>query len=142
MTITMADKLTLSEIREHRAMRIMEIKKGKTPKPLDNKNEFSKIIFHVVPKKAFAPSMIFNLSGIHKDLNSIKPIYTSVRNGQYNSNGFLTYGHSVTNTKGLVGSYVQVFHNGIIEAVDLHLFLESYIEGPAFKQSLMNDNYI
>lgn len=136
MTITMADKLTISEIREHRSTRIEKINNGDTPKPLDNNNELSKIIFHLVPMNAFAPSMIFNLSGIHKDLNAVKPIYSSVRNAQYNSDGFLTYGHSVTNTQGLVGSYVQVFHNGIIEAVDLRLLIEGYIKGPLFKQDL------
>ena len=137
MTAPIVDRLTISEIREYRAARVAKIKKGETPKPLDNNNELSKIIFHLVPIKAFAPSMIFNLSWLHKNLDSIKPIYSSVRNGQYNSEGFFTYGHSVTNTQGFVGSYVQVFHNGIVEAVDLRLLLEGYIKGPLFKQSLV-----
>jgi hypothetical protein len=81
--------------------------------------------------------MIFNLSWLHKNLDSIKPIYSSVWNGQYNSEGFFTYGHSVTNTRGFVGSYVQVFHNGIIEAVDLRLLLEGYLKGSLFKQGLV-----
>lgn len=136
MTTPMVDKLTISEIREYRAKRIGKIKNGETPKPLDNNNELSKIVFHLVPIKAFAPSMILNLSGLHKDLNSIKPIYSSVWNGQYNSDGFFTYGHSVTNATGSIGSYVQFFHNGIIEAVDLCLLLEGYIKGPVFKQGL------
>jgi len=133
----MVDKLTISEIREYRAARIAKIKDGETPIPLDDNNKLSKIVFHLVPIKAFAPSMIFNLSWLHKNLDSIKPIYASVRNGQYNSDGFLTYGHSVTNTRGLVGSYVQVFHNGIVEAVDLRLLLDGYIKGPLFKQGLV-----
>lgn len=136
MATPQVDKLTISEIREYRATRIVKIKNGETPKPLDNKNELSKIVFHLVPIKAFTPSMIFNLSGLHKDLNSIKPIYSSVWNGRYNFDGFFTYGHSVTNASGSIGSYVQVFHNGIIEAVDLRLLLEGYIEGPVFKQGL------
>jgi hypothetical protein len=130
------DKLTISEIREYRATRIVKIKKGETPKPLDNNNELSKIVFHLVPIKAFAPSMIFNLSGLQKDLNSVKPIYSSVWNGRYNFEGFFIYGHSLTNASGSIGSYVQVFHNGIIEAVDLRLLLEGYIEGPVFTQGL------
>lgn len=137
MTTPMVDKLTISEIREYRAARIAKIKDGETPIPLDDNNKLSKIVFHLVPIKAFAPSMIFNLSWLHKNLDSIKPIYASVRNGQYNSDGFLTYGHSVTNTRGLVGSYVQVFHNGIVEAVDLRLLLDGYIKGPLFKQGLV-----
>ena len=136
MTTPMADRLTISEIREYRATRIAKIENSETPAPLDNKNELPKIVFHLVPLRAFDPSMIFNLSGLHKDLNSLKPIYSSVWNARYNSDGFFAYGHSVTNASGSVGSYVQVFHNGIIEAVDLRLLLEGYIEGPAFKQGL------
>jgi hypothetical protein len=137
MTASILDRLTISEIRGYRDARVEKIKNGETPKPLDNNNELSKIIFHLVPIKAFAPSMIFNLSWLHNDLNSIKPIYSSIWNGQYNSEGFFTYGRSVTDTQGLIGSYVQVFHNGIIEAVDLRLLLDGYIEGPFFKQGLV-----
>ena len=137
MTTTMVEKLAVSEIRDYRAKRIMKIKKGETPKPLDNNDELSKTVFHLVPIKAFDPSMIFNLSGLHKNLNSLKPIFSSVWNGQYNSDGFLTYAHSVTNTSGFVGSYVQFFHNGIIEAADLRLLLDGYIKGPVFKQDLV-----
>jgi len=137
MTTPIIDKPTISEIREYRTMRIMKIKNGETPKPLDNDNERSKIVFHLVPINAFAPSMIFNLSWLHENLDSLKPIYSSVWNAQYNSDGFFTYGHSVTNNQGLVGSYVQVFHNGIIEASDLRLLFDGYIRGPLFKQGLV-----
>lgn len=133
----MIEKLAISEIREYRKKRIVEIKNGETPKPLDNGNELSQTIFHLVPIKAFAPSMILNLSWLHKNLNSLKPIYTSVKNGHYNSDGFFTFGHSVINARDSVGSYVQVFHNGIIEAVDLRLLLEGYINGPTFRQGLI-----
>ena len=137
MTITTVDKMIISEIRDWRSKRIVEIKNGETPKPLDNINEFSKIIFHLVPKNAFAPARTFSLAELHKDLKSLKPIYSSVWNGHYNSDGFFTYGHSLTNTKGSIGSYVQFFHNGIIEAVDLRLLLEGYIKGSLFNQGLV-----
>ena len=136
MTTTMVEKLMVSEIRDYREKRVIDIKNGKTPKPLDKNDELSKIVFHLVPFKAFSPSMIFNLSELHKNLNALKPIHSSVWNGQYNSDGFITYGHSVTKTSGFVGSYVQFFHNGIIEATDLRLFLDGYINGPVFKQDL------
>jgi hypothetical protein len=136
MTETIVDRLTISEIREYRTIRIAKIKNGETPKVLDSNNGLSKIIFHLVPKKAFAPAMIFNLSWLHKSLDSLNPIYSSIWNGQYNSEGFCTYGHSVTNAQGSVGSYVQVFHNGIVEAVDLRLLLEGYMNGKLFKEGL------
>ena len=68
MTDRIVDRLTISEIREYRATRVAKIKNGETPKPLDNSNELPKIIFHLVPVRAFAPSMIFNLSWLHKNL--------------------------------------------------------------------------
>jgi len=137
MTAPIVDRLTITEIREYRDARVAKIKNNETPKPLDNNNELAKIIFHLVPIKAFAPSMIFDLSRLHNNLHSIKPIYSSVWNGQYNSDGFSTYGHSITNTQGFVGSYVQVFHNGIVEAVDLRLLIDGYLKGPLFKQGLV-----
>ena len=136
MTTPLIDKLTIAEIRKFRTMRIRKIKNGETPKPLDNSREFSKIVFHLVPIKAFAPSIIFDLSGLHKDLASLKPIYSSIRNSQYNSEGFLTYGDSLIKNQEVVGSYVQFYHNGIIEAVDLRLLRHGDIEGVAFKKGL------
>ena len=137
MTITIVEKQIISEIREFHANRTKKIREGKTPKPLDNKDELSKIIFHIVPIKAFDSSMIFNLSQLGNDLITLTPIYSSVWNGQYNFDGFITYGHSVARTTGLIGSYVQFFHNGIIEAVDMRLLHDGYIHGPKFKQGLV-----
>jgi hypothetical protein len=51
MTAPIVDRLTISEVREYRATRVAKIKNGETPKPLDNNNELSKIIFHLVPIK-------------------------------------------------------------------------------------------
>jgi hypothetical protein len=137
MSSSMLEKLTIVEIRGFRRERIKKIENGETPKPLDNEQKLAKLVLHLIPMRAFAPSMILNLSSLHKDLNALSPIYTSVRNGKYNSEGFRAYGHSVLNEKGSTGSYVQIFHNGIVEAVDLHLLLEQYIRGQLFQQGLI-----
>jgi hypothetical protein len=137
MTTPIFEKTTILEIREYRNARITRINNGETPKPLDGNNQSPKIIFHLVPIKAFAPSMNFDLSELYKDLNSIKPIYSSVLNGQYNFDGFYTYGRSVNEeTQKSTGSYVQIFHNGIIEAVDLRLLHEGYLDGSLFRDNL------
>lgn len=133
----MLEKLTITEIRGFRCKRIKKIEKGETPIPLDNERKLAKLVLHLVPMKAFAPSMLFNLSTLHKDLNALKPIYTSAWNGRYNSDGFIVYGHSIMNKKGSIGSYVQFFHNGIIEAVDLRLLLDRYISGHLFQKGLI-----
>ena len=78
MSTTMFEKTVVSEIRDYREKRVIDIKNGETPKPLDKNDELSKIVFHLVPIKAFSPSMIFNLSELHKNLNALRPIYCAL----------------------------------------------------------------
>ena len=137
MPLKLIEKLTIADIRNFRSERIKKIKKGETPKPLDKPNELAKIVLHIVPMGAFEPSKIFNLSQLCKDFNTVKPPYSSVWNGQYSFDGCFTYGHSISNTKGKIGSYVQIYHNGIIEVVDLRLLLDRCIKGQAFRQGLI-----
>ena len=137
MPFSMLQKLIITEIRGFRRERIKKIEKGETPLPLDNERKLAKIVLHLVPMKAFDPAMLLNLATLHKDLKTIKPIYTSVWNGQYNFDGLIVYGHSIMNKKDSIGSYVQIFRNGIIEAVDLRLLLEGYIRGHLFQEGLI-----
>jgi len=137
MTLNLVEKLIIADIRNFRSERIRKIKEGETPKPLDHPNELAKIVLHIVPMAAFEPAKIFNLSQLSKDLNSLKLPFSSVSNGEYNFDGFCTYGYSISNTEGRTGSYVQFYHNGIIEVVDLRLLLDGYIKGQAFRQGLI-----
>jgi len=75
----------------------------------------ARTVLHLVPYAAFEPAVSFPLSAVANNPWPLKPIYGSVTSYRYNFDGFLiTNG----NEAGLSRGYVQVFRNGIIEAVD------------------------
>lgn len=140
MPLNSVEKMTIEEIRQFRRDRIDLIESGKSLIKLDdigNGKKTPKLILHLVPEKAFDPSMIFGLSGLYRDPNGLKPVYSSVATSLYNSEGFAVCGYSLLRLRGTVGSYVQIFHNGIIEAVDLRFLNEGYILGEPFKKHLI-----
>jgi len=75
-------------------------------------------ILHLVPFVAFEPAVSFPYSAIASNPWPIKPIYGSVTSYRYNFDGFLI---ANGNEAGLSRGYVQVFRNGIIEAVDVSM---------------------
>jgi len=106
---------TAERIRNFRAERLSMIVAGETPVALD---EVPKIVLHIIPFGAFDPAVKFDMAFLARDLlNSLIP--TSVGRGfdfRHNFDGFLTHTWRVQQTS--KSSYVQVFRNGIIEAVD------------------------
>lgn len=103
---------TIAErIRNFRAERLGKIVAGETPTRL---NDNPKIVLHIVPFGAFDPGVKIDLSQIHN--LPIAPINSSGWSDRYNFNGILR--HYLQN------GYVQVFRNGIIEAVDAHVLEE------------------
>ena len=75
----------------------------------------ARTILHLVPYTAFEPAISFSLDRVSKNPFSLNPIWGAVTNFRYNFDGFLTING---NESGLTRGYVQVFRNGIIEAVD------------------------
>jgi hypothetical protein len=69
----------------------------------------------LVPYTAFETVVSFPLDAITNNPSSLKPIYGSITNYRYNFDGFLT---TNGNEAGESRGYVQVYRNGIIEAVD------------------------
>lgn len=106
---------TAKRIRDFRAGRLCMIAAGETPVVM---NKDAKIVLHIVPFRAFDPAMRFNVSSLVHKTGSLEPIYAANWNPRHNFDGFLTYtdcgplGHT---------SYVQIFHNGSIEAVEAYL---------------------
>lgn len=75
----------------------------------------ARTVLHLVPYVAFEPAVSFPLSAVSNNPWPLKPIYGSVTSYRYNFDGFLiTNGDEAGQSRG----YVQVFRNGIIEAVD------------------------
>jgi len=115
---------TLSEtivdrIREFRENRISKIFANETPVPFyDN----AKIILHLVPLISFNPAQSYDINKIAFESSKLPPINCHGWNHSYNLDGFLTYSGGAA---GKSHSYVQLFRNGIIEAVE-GLLLKPY----------------
>ena len=109
---------TISErIQSFRAERIGNILAKETPIPL---NDSPKIILHIIPLSAFDPTSIIDISTI-KTVNA-RPIGASGWSGRYNFDGYVTYEKYPDSPTS--HSYVQIFRNGIIEAIDAMLIVQ------------------
>lgn len=104
---------TITErIRNFRRDRISKIFANETPVPFyDN----AKIVLHLIPIISFNPAQSYDIREIASHPTRMPPIYSGGANSRYNLDGFLT--HSDDQEKKSY-SYVQLFRNGIIEAVE------------------------
>ncbi|MDD2755346.1 MAG: ATP-binding protein [Methanothrix sp.] len=124
---------TLPErIRRFRDDRIAKIIASETPIQL---NPHPKIVLHILPISSFDPLYQVDLrSPKNIDLmRQLAPIYVMGWNPRYNFDGFLNYNEP--------NSYVQLFRNGSIEAVDSFLLAEKssekLIPGVAFEREVI-----
>jgi len=127
---------TITErIRNFRLDRISKILANETPIPfLDT----AKIVLHLIPIIPFNLAQSYDIGKIASQSTEMKPMYCSGWNYRYNLDGFLTY---VPEEEGKSHSYVQLFRNGIIEAVE-GLLLQPYegqliIPSIAYEQELI-----
>ncbi len=104
---------TITErIRNFRTDRISKIFTGETPVPFyDN----PKIILHLVPIISFNPDQRYDIDKVTSETGKLKPIYCGGWNDRYNLDGFLSYSW---NEEKRSHSYIQLYRNGIIEAVE------------------------
>lgn len=98
---------TTERIRNFRTERLSKIISGDTPVLLI---DTAKIILHIIPFGAFNPAAIFDVSSLANDVETLKTISTLGLNARHNFDGYLSYDNQM--------AYLQVFRNGIIEAVD------------------------
>jgi hypothetical protein len=120
---------TITErITNFKTNRITEIIADETPVPLYNN---PRIVLHIIPFNSFSPTQNYEVNILSTKPGDIKPINCGGWNGRYNMDGLLSY--SWNKEKGS-HSYVQLYRNGIIEAVEA-LFLEPH-EGKLFIPSI------
>ena len=81
-----------------------------------------KTALHLIPVISFNPAQRYDISKIASHPSEMPPIYCNGWSNRYNLDGFLTY---CGRKDGEPASYVQLYRNGIIEAVDEGL-LEPY----------------
>lgn len=101
-------------IRNFRLERTGSIRSNDTPIPMQ---DAPKLVLHIIPLSAFGASANYDMANLgHGDLAVVAPMSGGIRNPRFNIDGFLT--HSLETTIAQPNSYLQVFRNGIIEAVE------------------------
>lgn len=121
---------TAQRIRNFRVERLSKIIARETPIALD---EPPKIVLHIIPLDAFDPAKKYDLDSL--DSGSLQPIYTPGWNHRYNFDGVLAYGQFPKSTS--AHSYLQIYRNGIIEAVEAFLLRDGVIPSVAFEEELL-----
>ncbi|OGO14163.1 MAG: hypothetical protein A2Y53_06495 [Chloroflexi bacterium RBG_16_47_49] len=104
-------------IRSFRDMRLGSIVAEELPIPL---LPGSRVILHLIPFISFEQAINFPLNDIANNPRALTPIYSITTGQRYNFDGYLTYGGIVGNE---AHGYVQIFRNGIIEAIDAGLLM-------------------
>jgi hypothetical protein len=101
----------VERIKKFREERISRIFTNETPVPfLEN----AKIVVHIIPLTSFDPAQYVDVKEIAKYYLDLEPMTCGSWGKRYNLDGFLTF----ASNKGVSYSYVQMFRNGIVEAVD------------------------
>lgn len=129
---------TAERIRAFRADRLAQIGADETPVPLLNS---PKTVLHLVPLSAFSLGLNLNVSSLEADLRRIPPIHTSGGwSHRHNFDGIVTFSARRNVDESI--SYLQIFRNGSIEAVDASLILMANgrptIEGVAWEKALLD----
>jgi len=127
---------TITErIRKFREDRISNIFADEIPVPFyDN----PKIVLHLIPLISFNPAQSYDIDRIASNDEKMKPIKCSGWSHKYNLDGLLTYSGG---REGKSHSYVQLFKNGIIEAVEGLLLKrrngDDFIPGRYYEEELI-----
>ena len=104
-----ASESVADRVRQFRIERIDAILQGNTPETLSGK---SYVCIHMIPVAAYDPSFSFDIARVRE---SLLPIGRPNCNTSVNFDGRL---FSTTVYPGGADAYVQLFRNGVIEAVD------------------------
>jgi len=122
------------KIKEFKEKRISDIYSNNLPLPF---YESPKIALHLIPMSAFNPRHKYDLKQL--SLYDIQPIGSSTFDKRYNIDGLLTYSYFSGKKRSF--SYVQLYRNAIIEAVDSYL-IWSGIDGKTIPITAVEDELI
>ena len=106
------------KIRQFRRERISLIAANEC---IGNLGDKAKIVFHIIPEWSFELGNQIDLSKL-KNNSRFRPISASGWDSRYNADGYCIF--SYNRETYLIKDYTQVFHNGIIEAVEIRLMSE------------------
>jgi len=104
----------IQQIKNFVQNRISEIYSNNPQLQMDN---YPKLVVHIVPISSFETSICENFNRLSEIV--LLPMCSGGANRGYNADGLITY--SRYQDDGLVRGYVQIFRNGVIEAVSSFL---------------------
>ncbi|MBI5679362.1 MAG: ATP-binding protein [Methanobacterium sp.] len=108
---------TLTEkIKRFREDRLSNIIADEGPVGMNNS---AKTVIHIIPLNSFDPGQISDLNNIYNNNQNFQPISTHKSKERYNLDGLIAYTERTSN-------YIQIFRDGIIEAVDENLLDTRY----------------
>lgn len=133
-----ASESTAERIRQFRIERTDAILQGSTPVPLAARNH---ICVHLIPISAFDPSFSFDLLRVQEQGETLRPIGQRGWNPSVNFDGLLFF---TSTSAGEPDSYVQLFRNGVIEAVDCYLLASPQRDpqAPRYIPSIANETEV
>lgn len=105
-------------ITRFRNERIARIVAGETPVRLA---DGGRIVLQIAPISMADPTVQFDTASLAQHRGELPPLYCSGWNNRHNFDGFLTYSTSPHGAH--YASYLQIFRNGSVEAVDARLLL-------------------
>ena len=117
-----ASESVTERVRQFRIERIDAILQGNTPDPLAGR---SYLCIHMIPISAFDPSFSFDITTVREQGTTLPPIGQHGWNPRVNFDGLL---FSTPTGTGEATAYVQLFRNGVIEAVDCDLLAPSQLD--------------
>lgn len=126
----------IENAKSFRIKRITEIISDQTPVLL-NTTLPSKLVVHVIPLNAFNPSSNYDLTLI-KDYTMISPLLEKSFTNTLNFEGLLL-SSTYWNDDKTAGNYMQLYRNGIIEALDLYTVNFFELEKPKMSLSLIEE---
>lgn len=139
-TLFLLSETTAERIRRLRAERLGIIVAGETPVAVP---EGPKMVLHVVPISAFDPGARYHLHQITDPWSMTRPLCsTGITDSRYNFDGFLTYDRLDASSEDI--SYLQIFRNGALEAVDTTIFYyakksqKKHIAGVAYEREILD----
>ena len=135
IAFTLSEAVT-ENIRRFREDRVSKVISGETPVPLLGS---ARIVLHLMSMGAFDPGRNYDIQTKPPLPQEMNPINLSTQYERYNFDGLLHA--SSTAERGIYG-YVQLFRNGMVEAVDGSLIEPNgkvlIIPGLAFERQLIN----
>ena len=134
----LASETMVERLRAFRVERFKRIRARETPVQIPAGG--SSVVLHLVPFSALRPAAVVDLAAVERTLKTgLRPISTGGGwNTRINFDGFLTVAANIAQP-----SYVQLFRNGCIEAVDLAFLARgrnpprSFIFGRALEDALI-----